>query len=89
MLLDNLPALIQSLLIALAAPVVIDGQIVETSSSIGVCWLGNTIAGRSDLLHRADVALYEAKRERRGSARVHGERRLIAAAGSTPARLAR
>lgn len=88
-LLADLPALLRSLLSDLACPVLIGEHLVEISSSIGVCRLDATIADRSELLHRADVALYEAKRDCRGSARIHGDRRAVVVANRGKKRLAR
>ncbi len=56
-----------------------DGRIV-VSATIGAAWLDQDARDRSALLYRADVALYEAKRARRGTVRVYGQDDRMAAA---------
>ena len=46
-----------------------DGMTV--SATIGAAWLDREVRDRSDLLHHADIALYEAKRARRGTVSVY------------------
>lgn len=41
------------------------------SATIGAAWLDRDVRNRSDLLHRADLALYEAKRACRGTVHVY------------------
>ncbi len=50
-----------------------DGALV-VSATIGAAWLNSDVHDRSDLLHRADLALYEAKRTRRGSIQFYRDR---------------
>ncbi len=47
-------------------------RIVEVSASIGIACLDEEVDGAAALTARADTALYEAKRQRRGSARTFG-----------------
>jgi len=49
------------------------GTRMETSATIGAARFGADVRDPSDLLRRADLALYDAKRRRRGTAVVHGE----------------
>jgi diguanylate cyclase (GGDEF)-like protein len=49
-----------------------DDRIVEVSASIGGAWLDAEVDGGADLTARADAALYEAKRQRPGSAWTFG-----------------
>jgi diguanylate cyclase (GGDEF)-like protein len=58
-----------------------DGPI-PVSGTIGISWLDEDGLDRSALLHRADVALYEAKRARRGSGKIYGVPGLIDAAAA-------
>ncbi|WP_037492716.1 diguanylate cyclase domain-containing protein [Sphingomonas sp. PAMC 26605] len=44
------------------------------SATIGAAWLDETVDDRSDLLHRADLALYEAKRAGRGTIQLYRHR---------------
>ncbi len=76
-LLADLPATVARLLAALHEKVDLGGVCVEVSGTIGVAMFEADVIGRSDLLHRADIALYEAKRARRGAAKLYGEARLI------------
>ncbi len=45
---------------------------VEVSASIGAAWLCGDIDSPTDLIARADAALYEVKRECSGAARIYG-----------------
>ena len=78
-LLDELPGFLKGLLSDFARPMAFGAERLEISSTIGVCRLDASIIDRSDLLHCADTALYDAKRDRRGSARIRGEHRRIVA----------
>ena len=49
-----------------------DGRIV-VSATIGAAWLDSDATDRAALLHRADIALYEAKRACRGTMRIYGD----------------
>ena len=44
---------------------------MTVSATIGAAWLDREVRDRSDLLHHADIALYEAKRARRGTVSVY------------------
>ncbi|QUT04595.1 sensor domain-containing diguanylate cyclase [Sphingobium phenoxybenzoativorans] len=73
----NLTRLIGRLLGDLRHPVRHDDGIIPVSGTIGASWLDDTVRDRSELLHRADVALYEAKRISRGTATIFGQAGLI------------
>ncbi len=76
-LLADLPGLMQRLLQDLRHTVSNAVESVHVSATIGACWLETGDENRSDLLHRADTALYEAKRVQRGTAKIDGLARLI------------
>ena len=69
--------LVRRLLNDLRATVRHAEEVVNTSGTIGMAWLDDKVQGPSDLLRLADVALYEAKRAQRGTARVYGRSRTI------------
>jgi diguanylate cyclase (GGDEF)-like protein len=48
-------------LIAMKQPFVVDGQILHTSASIGICLSPDSSAGADMLLENADTAMYKAK----------------------------
>ncbi|WP_206238277.1 sensor domain-containing diguanylate cyclase [Novosphingobium terrae] len=77
LLLADLPGLMQRLLQDLRHTVSNAIESVHVSATIGACWLEAGDENRSDLLHRADAALYEAKRVQRGTAKIDGLGRLI------------
>jgi diguanylate cyclase (GGDEF)-like protein len=66
-----LDRLLRRLLVELRHVHVGDGHYMPISGTIGAAWLDGSVLGRIDLLHRADIALYEAKRTKRGTARIH------------------
>jgi len=49
----------------------------HVSATIGACWMSRGTATRSEMLHAADDALYEAKRHGRGIAIISGDPRII------------
>jgi diguanylate cyclase (GGDEF)-like protein/PAS domain S-box-containing protein len=49
-----------------------DNGALTVSATIGAAWFGADVRDRSDLLQRADLALYDAKRAQRGSVRIYG-----------------
>lgn len=71
-LLDDLGGLLDRLSRDLARLAAFDGGRLTVSATIGAAWLTPDVRDRSDLRHRADLALYDAKRARRGSVRVYG-----------------
>jgi diguanylate cyclase (GGDEF)-like protein len=75
----DLTGLVGRLLHDLRQSVPADGGEILVSATIGVSWLENSVRDRSELLHRADTALYEAKRAQRGSAAIFGTQGLITA----------
>lgn len=88
-ILNNLPALLRRLLSDLKRPVSFNGNVLNMSATIGACWLGGDVTDRGQLLRSADIALYSAKRQQRGSAMIAGNDTLILAddKGATPLRL--
>ena len=64
-------ALASKLLAALRAPLLIEGQSVSLSASMGVLHVVNAATPLDALFHNADLALYRAKNDERGTARVY------------------
>lgn len=60
------------LLREIAQPVTVGGVPIAVSGTIGIAWFEPGIAGVRELVQRADRALYDAKRHRRGIARTFG-----------------
>src|SRR2546430_9281249 len=54
-------AIAKRCLMALKQPFVVDGQILHTSASIGICLSPDSSAGADMLLENADTAMYKAK----------------------------
>lgn len=65
--------LLGQLLHDLRLPVAHDDGPIKVSATIGACLLTRVTLGRSEILHRADIALYEAKRAGRGCVKIDGE----------------
>ena len=88
-ILNNLPTLLRRLLGDLKRPVSFNGNVLNVSATIGACWLGGDVTDRGQLLRNADIALYSAKRQQRGSAMIAGNGTLILAdeKGAPPLRL--
>lgn len=76
-ILRDLPGLLRRLLDELQYSVSGNGETFQVSATIGASWLDAAVSNRSDLLRRADEALYEAKRLQRGSAKIAGYSELI------------
>jgi diguanylate cyclase (GGDEF)-like protein len=81
---ERLDALVKALLISLRRPIKRAGRQLEVSASIGIAWLSDDIDGSTDLIAHADAALYDAKRQDRGSVRIFGTRFLTAGAPKRP-----
>ncbi|MGI4877195.1 MAG: GGDEF domain-containing protein [Janthinobacterium lividum] len=81
---ERLDALVESLLVSLRRPIQRAGRQLEVSASIGIAWLSDDIDDSKDLIARADAALYDAKRQDRGSVRVFGTRFLTTGAAKRP-----
>jgi diguanylate cyclase (GGDEF)-like protein len=62
-------ALARRLLAALAKPFVVDGQAVELGASIGIALAPEDGSSHDQLLHHAQLALDQSRRERRGAVR--------------------
>jgi len=60
------------------------GAGLAVSATIGIALLDASVDGRSELMHRADSALYEAKRAGRGIARIHGRAEAIGPPAAGP-----
>ncbi|WP_236831042.1 bifunctional diguanylate cyclase/phosphodiesterase [Blastococcus sp. KM273128] len=58
----------------MTAPFPVEGMVVHVSASIGVTTTGSDAAGSAQLLRRADVAMYDAKRTGIGVVRYDGDR---------------
>jgi diguanylate cyclase (GGDEF)-like protein len=56
---------------AMAQPFEIDGNSIHIGTSIGVCVPGQGAADPEEIMRQADLALYQAKEERRGTYRFH------------------
>lgn len=65
---ENLDVLADGVLASLRAPIAVTGGEVAISGTLGFAWFENGIT-RSEFMHRADLALYEAKRAGKGVAR--------------------
>jgi len=76
----KLEALVETLLSELRYTAERRGETVSTSTTIGAVRFCSDVQSPSDLLKRADLALYEAKRVCRGTAVVHGTPAIIARA---------
>lgn len=76
-LLQDLRGLIAGLLSDLRQTVEHCGSSIAVSATIGACWLDDAIRDHEELQKLADLALYEAKRRKRGSGLISGERELI------------
>lgn len=60
-------AIAERLVLAVSAPMLIGGHAVEIGATIGIARFPQDATVEDELLHRADLALYKAKAERRGS----------------------
>ncbi len=67
---------------ALGSPFNVAGELLTLTASIGIALAMPGEAKAAELLHRADIAMYEAKNEDRGRYRVHGGDRARAFAAS-------
>ena len=56
---------------AMAQPFEIDGNSIRIGTSIGICMPTQRAASSEEIISQADLALYEAKEERRGTYRFH------------------
>ncbi|USI72995.1 sensor domain-containing diguanylate cyclase [Sphingomonas morindae] len=79
-----LPALVQTVLRALRQMVTQDGARRIVTATVGAVLAEAPIAG-SELLRRADLALYAAKRAERGTGRLYGTDTVIRPWGEAPA----
>jgi diguanylate cyclase (GGDEF)-like protein len=77
---DALGAFCEALRGAVMQPLVVEGQSLDVSASIGAALWPDDGASLPDLLAAADMALYRAKREGRGRARVYDAGTDLAAA---------
>ena len=64
----RLDAIVDRLLADLRHSIPLHDGVLQVSGTIGISWLDDRVADRSDLMQRADVALYAAKTRRRGTA---------------------
>jgi diguanylate cyclase (GGDEF)-like protein/PAS domain S-box-containing protein len=70
---ENVAALADKLIAAIAKPVLIDGNAIRTGTSIGIAVYGTDATDAETLLSYADLALYRAKSEGRGTYRFFAE----------------
>ncbi|WAJ29568.1 diguanylate cyclase domain-containing protein [Antarcticirhabdus aurantiaca] len=68
----NLDALVEQLLADLRHTVTHGEQTIAVSGTVGIAWLDESVTDRSELMRRADTALYAAKAGGRGAARTYG-----------------
>ena len=68
----KLESILQKLLAELRTTGIVSGGSFDISATIGASQYRGGAMTRSGLLHRADNALYDAKRTRRGSAKIYG-----------------
>jgi predicted signal transduction protein with EAL and GGDEF domain len=64
---DSVVAIAERLVRAVSSPMLIGGHAVEIGATVGFARFPQDVAVDDELLHRADLALYKAKAERRGS----------------------
>lgn len=53
------------------------GQSRSVSATVGAAFLDETVASPAELTHRADLALYEAKRRQRGTGQIFGNTNVV------------
>ena len=71
-------AIAERLVRAVSAPMVVGGHAVEVGATVGVARFPDDARVDAELLHNADLALYAAKAERRGSVRCFDPRMVAA-----------
>jgi diguanylate cyclase (GGDEF)-like protein len=71
-MLADLPCLLRRLLADLRLPVAHGDGMIPVSGTIGAAFLDANVTDASALLHNADLALYQAKNVRRGTAAIFG-----------------
>jgi diguanylate cyclase (GGDEF)-like protein len=76
-MLADVPCLLRRLLADLRLPVAHGDGIIPVSGTIGAAFLDASVADASALLHNADLALYQAKNARRGTAAIFGRPGII------------
>jgi diguanylate cyclase (GGDEF)-like protein/PAS domain S-box-containing protein len=69
----DVPRIVERVMSALAAPVVIGDKLIEVTASIGVATTRHTGTVSSDIVRQADTALYEAKRRGRNRWEAYSE----------------
>jgi len=79
--LADLRGLLSELLLDLRHTVDDSARKIEVTATIGACWLDDEIHDHAAFLKKADAALYEAKRRKRGTAIIAGDSRLIDPSG--------
>ena len=67
----NMERVIATVLESLRHSVERDGKRRSVSATIGATFVHPTVSGTSELMRRADLALYQAKRHQRGSGRIY------------------
>jgi diguanylate cyclase (GGDEF)-like protein len=59
-------AIAKAIVLSLAAPIIVDGQQVNTGASIGIAYAPDDVSSAEHLIKYADMALYHSKRNGRG-----------------------
>lgn len=75
----NMRSFVSNLLRRLRYDVVRDGRLRRVSATVGAAFLEEGATNAAELMRRADLALYDAKRHHRGTGRIYGEDRAIVA----------
>lgn len=70
---DDVERVAAKLLAALAAPVVVDGHTLQVTVSLGAAIFPDHAGDHTDLLKKADIAMYQAKRKGRNQLCVYSE----------------
>ena len=81
---QNMIGFVQRLLSDLRHSVTSGDCLIHVSATIGVSWLDDGVGTRTELLHRADTCLYEAKRAQRGSAKIFGQNGIVTSGDVKP-----
>jgi diguanylate cyclase (GGDEF)-like protein len=68
----DLPAYVQQVLDQLQVAITQDGETRRVSATVGATLAADPSASQAELMRRADLALYQAKRHQRGSGRIFG-----------------
>lgn len=81
----RIEGIISTILSTLRHAVERDGRRRSVSATVGGALLDSRTDSAAELLRQADLALYEAKRARRGTGRIFGSPEILLASGETHA----